>query len=735
MKAFRRIFKYIWPQWYRVIAVVLSALVVASLLSVSFLTVIPLLKVMMGKEGLHGWVDRKACEWRYGLHFYAPETLEVIGDTGDGLGYSLLVTEVEDNSLAEAAGLRAADRIVGAGRLLIEDKRERIMYTRLLEELATTDANAVTVQVRRLEAEAERPETLVVTLRTPADRTAFGELAMGGFERLRRTAKLAILARAQWAVSLLPREPTARNKTRAVGFIILLMVGVTILRCAAKFYQGYLARKVVLVGINQLREDVFAHVLDMPMSYFAHERPSDTVSRIIRDTSVMGQAIKVMLGKALREPLNALFMLCFAMLLNWQLTVIFLCGAPLTIGLVGLFGRRIKRATRKSLRASSEMLTTLQEATKGLKVVKVYNQQQHEQKVFKVINRRLLKQLLKISKIEAATSPVLEVLGMVAGSAALVIGAQWVTRGKMDSPEFFTLLLLMGAAAEALRKSSDVWTKIQQANAAAERVFAVIDEPLEEEKPNAIELKGIREKIEFRDVTFQYPGSDRPALKGINLVVEVGHNVAIVGPNGSGKTTLVNLIPRFYDPSSGGVLIDGVDIRDLRLRSLREQIAMVTQDVVTFNDTIAANIGFGRPGASREEIIEAAKRAFAHEFIEPLPNGYDTVLGEHGAGLSGGQLQRIVIARAILKDPAILIFDEATSQIDAESEAKIHQAIEEIMHDRTSFIIAHRLSTVVSADMIVVIDDGQIVAQGRHEELIESCRLYQNLYETQLVKA
>ncbi len=324
---------------------------------------------------------------------------------------------------------------------------------------------------------------------------------------------------------------------------------------------------------------------------------------------------------------------------------------------------------------------------------------------------------------------------MLAGAGAIIVGMAWFTGGSLDGTEFIALLALLGGAAEAVRKTSDIWNKIQQANAAAERVFAVLDHPTEPEKPNAVVLPSGRGNVEFRDVVFTYPGADRTTLKGVNLTVTAGHNVAVVGPNGSGKTTLANLLPRFYDPDSGHILIGGYDIAEVTLDSLRSQIGMVTQEVITFNDTLTANIGYGRQGATQGEIVEAARRAFAHEFISQLPLGYDTVIGEHGVGLSGGQLQRIVIARGILKNPAILIFDEATSQVDADSEAKIHKAITEIMQGRTTFIIAHRFSTVVAADVIVVMDGGRIVAQGKHEQLMQTCSIYQGLYETQLIKA
>jgi len=709
MKAFWRIFGYVWPQWPRIIVVVLSALILASLLSLSFMTVIPLLKVMMGDEGIHGWVERKICSGRYGISFASSDGLGEV-EAAD----ALLVTGLKKDSLAQEAGLAKLDVITGINELSPEQEGQNVSRAALLEALATAPANSeLTIQLQRRSADGATRSELTFS-------AGVKPFYVNHLEK--------------W-INTLPRENTPDNKKKTVTYIIMLMGVVTVLRCMAKFTQEYMTQKVVQVGINRLREDTFAHTLEMPVGFFASERPSDTVSRIIRDSDVMGKAIKVMLGKALREPLNALFMVTLAMWLNWELTAIFLLGAPFVLGMVVVFGKKMKRATRKSLVAGSQMLAKLQEVMSSLRVVKVYNRHNYEHENFKTINSRLLEQQLKISRVDAATMPVMEVFGMAAGSAALIFGAYWITSGKMDGPEeFFGLLILLGAAAEAARKTSDVWNRIQEANAAAERVFAIMDSPVEHEAAHAIELPPVKKSIEFADVVFTYPGANTPALKGINLVVPAGHNIALVGPNGSGKTTLANLMPRFYDPDSGRVLVDGKDIRDVTLVSLRSQIAMVTQNVVAFNDTIAANIGYGKPNATMEEIEKAARRAYAHEFIAPLPKGYDTVIGEQGTGLSGGQLQRIVIARAILKNPAILIFDEATSQVDADSEAKIHKAIEEVMQDRTSFVIAHRFSTVITADVIVVMDSGRIVAQGQHEELIKTCSLYQSLYETQLVK-
>ncbi len=715
MKAFGRLFKYIWPQWPELIVIFFSAIMISILFSLSFLTIAPLLKVMMGGEGLHGWADRKVCHDRYGLSFYVPDRMEFIDPNRPDLAYCLIVTKVERRSLAEAAGLREQDWIVGAAGSLIAEQANKVSSAKLMEELAMAgDNEAMRLQYKQFNGQG------------------VGAVREG---TLNSGARPFYLDTTERLISFVPRQQTANDKTRAVSVIIVLMGVFTVLRCAGRFFQQYLSEKVVQKAVADLRKELFSHVIDMPIAFLEKESPSDAVSRLVRDTAEVSAGAKTVFGKALREPLKAIALLGGAMFIDLKLTLIFMGSVPFIGYAIAKLGHKIKRATRKSLVSYSLMLGKLKETFAGIKVVKVYNQQECENARFDVINKGLLKQLYRIAKIDAGTEPIMDVLGMFAGGAALIFGAHWVAQQQIDPTEFFTLVALLGAAAESVRKSSDIWNRLQQANAAAERVYSVIDREPEIESPQAYVLGPLKNKIEFRDVVFTYPGAKTAALNQIDLSVEAGHNIALVGPNGSGKTTLANLIPRFHDPDSGCVLIDGKDIRNATLSSLRGQIGMVTQNVITFHDTIAANIAYGKPDATREEIIAAAKRSFAHEFITPLPDGYDTVIGEDGTGLSGGQLQRVVIARAILKNPAILIFDEATSQVDADSEAKIHNALEEIMKDRTSFVIAHRFSTVISADVIVVMDHGRIVAQGQHEELMRICPLYQSLYETQSVRA
>ncbi len=727
MNSFGRIWKYVWPQWPRVVILSISVVIVSFLFAFSFLAIIPLLKVMMAEEGLHGWIDRKNCEWRYGVYFNIPETIEMVNS--QDLMYSLKVKKVDKNGLAEQAGLKTDDIIVFVNVDSNTPSESKQVYTKILENLAATSGQGtMALSIKRLSNGELYPHQLI--LKKP---NAEMYDKAGFFERINWWGKWTVSENAEKIAAFIPRNNSKEAKKEGIKVVIIGVICLTILRCFFTFIQKYYGAKVVQVATARLREDLFSHVMHMKIEYFTAYGTSDTISRMIGDVNGIGKGIRVFLGKELQEPMKALFMILMALVLNYKLTLIFLLSAPVVFYVFSTFGKQIRKYSRKSLQSTAGLLGKLQESISSLRVVKVYNREDYESNLYVTISKKLLKHTLRLAKFDAATRPLLDFLGMVAVTVALFIGIIWVTNNDMDASSFFLILIFLGAAAESVRKTSDVWNQIQDCNAASDRVFQLMDNPVEHEKPNSVEIKLLKNKIEFQNISFTYPKSNTPVLKDINLSVQAGHNIAVVGPNGSGKTTLVNLLPRFFNPDGGRILIDGVDIADCTLKSLRNQIAMVTQDIVTFNDTIAANIAYGDPSITMDEIVMAAKRAYVHEFIEPLPNGYNTVIGEHGTGLSGGQLQRIVIARAILKNPSIFIFDEAMSQVDADSEAKIHKVLEELMHDRTSFVIAHRFSTVISADRIVVMNYGKIIAQGVHEELIKDCSMYKSLYETQLI--
>lgn len=725
MRPLRKLFQYVWPQWPRLVAAITTALLVGLLQSLTLATLSPLITVVMEKGGLHGWVEEKICRYQYGIHIHHADL------TGP-----VHIGNVDPNSLGAIAGLQASDIIMTAEVSEAFAAEDPNLDT--VGHLALSHAPKINLLVRRIASDASFEDVNLVLL-TPY--TDVNELDPATRARWSVASQTNIKQRQiQWGLRTihdlikdLPRGKTAEATTTALLIIISISVTTTCLRCVAKFCQIYMSQKIMMVADCRLREDLFAHVLGMPVGNFAQDSPSDIVSRITRDTAEMTNMLRVVFGKALREPCIALFCIVSAMYIQAQITLVFLIGGPVIVGVVAILGKKMRRASRKSLEASASMLGKLEETIAGLKIVKVFDRNDYERNSFARINQRLLKQHLRISRVSAGTPTLLEVLAVSAGSVGILIAVRSVNKGLIDSADFLVLLAFLAMAAESLRRSSDIWNYFQRANAAAGRIFEIMDHPLEDKRYEDVALPPISKEIQFDNIGFKYPSRPEPTLEGIHLTINAGENIAFVGPNGSGKTTLANLVPRFYDPTQGRVLIDGKDIRQVSLRSLRQQIGLVTQQSITFNETIAQNIAYGKLDATEAEIISAAQQAHAHEFIQELPLGYDTMIGEHGTGLSGGQLQRIVIARAIIKNPAILIFDEATSQVDAESEAKIHDAIETIMKNRTTIMIAHRFSTIISADKIVVIDDGRIAAQGQHEQLIETNKLYRALYETQLM--
>jgi len=535
---------------------------------------------------------------------------------------------------------------------------------------------------------------------------------------------------------LLPRG--LENRFLALAYILGLFWLINVMQSLTRFVQSYNAGIMIERGLLELRTKVYRNALSLPLKFYDLQGgSSDVASRFVQDSPTIKRGMKVLFTQAMLEPFKFLAALILALLCSWKLPLVVLAVAPVVMLLVTKLGKLMKKATRRSLQVWGNILGLLNETLSNIRVVKAYGNEGYEHRRFFRANRQLLKYLIRIARVDALTSPTVALLGISMATVGLLFACKLALpagpdmRPEMEPAVLFTFFGGIFGMAESLRKMSSVPNKLQASNAAAGRVFALLDQEKEHEERAAPNLKPLGRQIEFENVSFSYPGAIDRALKEIDLVVPKGQTVALVGPNGSGKTTLISMLPRFFDPDTGRVLFDGQDIRKVRLRSLRKQMAMVTQQTVVFADTVAANIAYARPKTPQEKIIQAAKRAHAHEFIELLPQGYDTMLNEGGENLSGGQRQRISIARAILRDPEILILDEATSNIDADSEAKISQALAEFTVGRTCLIVAHRFATVMAADFIAVMDQGRIVARGTHEELLASCPLYHGLYETQ----
>jgi subfamily B ATP-binding cassette protein MsbA len=527
--------------------------------------------------------------------------------------------------------------------------------------------------------------------------------------------------------NLIPQSPFEAWKT-----ISILLIVFTIAKGVAEYLSTYLMARIGQSAVLKLRQDLYSHLLAQSATFFERHRTNYLVSRLVSSAAAIETAIVSTVRDMLRESFTLIAFLAASFYYSWRLTLGSLVIAPIIGVLTAKFGRALRNLARESLEGSKELTDTAQEALANQGIVKAYRAEKREAARFAAVAKRIVRANLRSASIAGASPPTIELIGILFVVLLLFVGQNEIISGRMNTAQFITFLFFLFSSYDPMRKLSRLQNSMEQALAAAQHVWEVMDEHAEIiEKPAAGALAPLQREIELRNVSFGYANETRAVLTDISLMIKAGTMVALVGESGGGKSTLTKLLPRFHDPTSGAVLWDGVDLKDATLESLRNQIALVTQETVLFNDTVRHNIAYGKPDATDREIEEAALIAFAHDFIREMPDGYDTIVGERGMFLSGGQRQRLAIARAILVNAPVLILDEATSALDAESERLVQQAIANLVRDRTTIVIAHRLSTVRRADVIVVMEAGRVIEMGTHTELLSKEGQYRKLYELQ----
>lgn len=505
-------------------------------------------------------------------------------------------------------------------------------------------------------------------------------------------------------------------------------------------YLGLFFLSPIRNGVpRRLRDDLYHKITILPISFFRGHKQGDLISRMSSDLADIEWSVVSTLQSLIKDPINVIVFAATLVFIDWKLFLLFLLILPPAVWLIGKIGKSLKRNAMKGQEKLGEMMSAYKETLDNMEVIKAYGQETYRQETFEAVNGDYSQRMIRVARRKELSSPLSEVLGTVGMGFVLILGGHAVLSGELPASVFILFVIIFARLIPPVQAIVKAWSSLQKGSASAQRIFEILDaDERIIEIPNAMKMNGFEHQIEYRDVSFAYDGEGDAApttvLDHLDLTIPKGKKVAIVGPSGAGKTTLVDLLPRFYDCTGGEIRIDGTPIKTMNINSLRSHIGVVSQNCILFNDTVANNIAFGLEGIDEAQIREAARVANADAFIEQLPQGYATPVGDKGSALSGGQRQRISIARAVLRNPPILILDEATSALDTESQAAVQQALDNMMAGRTSIVIAHRLSTIENADLIVVMEHGRIAEQGSHAELMARNGLYRSLVEMQTYK-